>query len=100
MVGGHQRLSVGLPHEFICRRTGNIIHELGHAIGFWHEQARPDRDDYVRIVWSNIHYYFYDEFEKYGVETIDSLNVPYDYDSIMHYPLNVSFLKEALIKFN
>ncbi|XP_065064980.1 zinc metalloproteinase nas-13-like [Rhopilema esculentum] len=68
-----------------CWRKGIVIHEMAHALGFFHEQSRPDRDDYVTILWENIPKYFRNQFKKYTLKHIDSLNVPYDYLSIMHY---------------
>jgi hypothetical protein len=62
-----------------------VIHELGHAIGFQHEQTRPDRNRYVTIVQDNIPPRYRTNFQRFGSEVVDSLNVEYDYNSVMHY---------------
>ncbi|NXE89887.1 MEP1B protein, partial [Menura novaehollandiae] len=78
---GLQQLSIG-PN---CDRIGTIQHEFLHALGFWHEQSRSDRDDYVTIMWDRIQSGKEHNFNKYDDKTSDFLNVPYDYNSVMHY---------------
>ncbi|XP_029929918.1 meprin A subunit beta [Myripristis murdjan] len=81
---GKQRLSIGRN----CDRIATIEHEFLHALGFWHEQSRSDRDDYVRIMWDRISEGKEHNFNTYNDTTSSSLGVPYDYGSMMHYSKN------------
>jgi hypothetical protein len=71
--------------------TGNTIHEIGHAVGLFHEQSRVDRDSHVTIQWANIDPNYVHNFETYrqqgwtGYWEGSDLG-GYDLGSIMHYP--------------
>lgn len=75
------------------KRIATIQHEIGHVIGLLHEQSRSDRDSYVDILPDPdddpdsciTSHEDYQNFNKFDVTT--NLT-PYDYHSIMHYPIN------------
>ncbi|XP_063600701.1 zinc metalloproteinase nas-4-like [Penaeus indicus] len=80
-VGGAQAVSLGPG----CLYVGIVMHELMHAAGFWHEQSRADRDNYITINMANIQNGMEFNFQKYSWSTIQSLGVDYDLESVMHY---------------
>ncbi|XP_066935925.1 zinc metalloproteinase dpy-31-like isoform X1 [Clytia hemisphaerica] len=68
-----------------CWTKGIVIHEIGHTIGLFHEQSRPDRDQYVKILYENIQDRYKFAFNKMRVSNWDAKGTKYDLDSIMHY---------------
>ena len=80
MVGGKQYLSLADPG---CWFADTIVHEFIHAWGFYHEQSRPDRDQYITVNWDNIKTDKHSQYEiKGGTHTY---GVQYDGKSVMHY---------------
>ncbi len=77
--GGKQDLCLGTGFSF-----GNAVHEMGHAIGYFHEQSRNDRNNFVTINWQNIVASAQHNFAQY-LNSGQDIGA-YDYCSIMHYP--------------
>ncbi|MGY6215007.1 M12 family metallopeptidase [Methylolobus aquaticus] len=77
-VGGKQTLGGSIEQS-----VPTLLHEMGHAIGLWHEQSRSDRDAYLTVQTVNLI-----KREKLNFDTLldnaENLGL-FDYRSVMMY---------------
>ena len=67
------------------------MHEIGHALGLYHEAQRLDRDYHIKILRENIVYERMSNFvQPSDTSTIETKGMPYDLGSLMHYSALVS----------
>lgn len=65
-IGGRQTLSLAGD----CIADYIIWHEIMHAIGFEHEHQRPDRDNFIKVEYSNVIPGQLSELELYQTQTV------------------------------
>ncbi|KAH7694865.1 NAS-31 protein, partial [Aphelenchoides avenae] len=66
-----------------CEFFATVAHEASHVMGMAHEQSRPDRDQFIDVVWTNIEEDWKSQYDK--ADDSNTFNLVYDYGSNMQY---------------
>ncbi len=83
-AGGEQQVG-GAGGSFTPCAIGTILHEMGHTVGLWHEQSRPDRNNYVSVNYANLIKGSIGNFSQL-YDNAQTFGTFFDYASIMEYP--------------
>jgi len=77
-IGGRQTIQLAQYQD-----ASRAIHEIGHAIGLYHEQCRIDRDNYLNVNINNV-----DPKDRYNFDKVTdnyTMSGSMDFNSIMMY---------------
>ena len=72
-------------NNYHLRYAHTAAHEIMHALGFWHEQMRPDRDRRVQINLHNVSPGMRYNFNMLAASKWNSFGQAYDITSVMQY---------------
>jgi hypothetical protein len=83
-IEGYQAMPAQPMNGSTSCTVSTLLHEMGHVIGLWHEQSRPDRDSYITVNYNNV---IKGSWSNFAIATDnEQLLAPYDYASVMQYP--------------
>ena len=82
-AGGEQAVGGAGGSSNPCT-VATILHEMGHTVGLWHEQSRPDRNTYISVNYGNLIKGSISNFNQIYDNLVES--TLFDYASVMEYP--------------